>query len=91
MKRTESSNPVEILSCFWLTPKGRKPKRIEVGMCCGWQGRRGLYRIIGMRYNKTEDRIYLIVRKELAHKIGKLQDMDAEDMIWRKPPYNVPV
>lgn len=64
--------------------------RIEGGMCCGLEGRKGIYRILGMRYHVADDDIHLLVRKELKHKIGKMQDVLADDMIYLKPPYKIP-
>ena len=64
---------------------------VRTGMCCKFEGYKGIYRILGMRYHKAADRIMLLVRKELRHSIGKMQERDAEDMIWLDPPYKVPV
>ena len=83
-----SANPVEILSCFWLEVDGEH-KMVTVGMCCRFEDRKGLYRIVGMRADR-EGNIALLVRKELAKKIGKVRTYSAEDMIWQEPPYSVP-
>jgi hypothetical protein len=43
-----------------------------------------------MTYIKATEVIVLKVRKELKHKIGKVQMVDSEQMIFLRPPYNVP-
>lgn len=91
MSRTVDDNPDEILGYFWLTErKAKKPVMVTTGMCCRLQGRKGIYRILGMTYIKATEAIVLKVRKELKHKIGKAQFVDSEQMIFMRPPYNVP-